>query len=117
MQENIDKGCFKTCKEMIMKTKKESYKDGHSTININDVSKPVNIKGQPVDFGKSFEDKEIKIGNWVLCPLTKDDADLPTIVAKVKNMNDKIVTVELAIGTVKIPKTYCRVVYIQNHKC
>jgi hypothetical protein len=58
--------------------------------------------------------KTIKIDDWVLCPLTKDDIAMPTIVAKVVKIEDNIVTIEIKNGTVTIPKKMCRVVYVQN---
>lgn len=57
---------------------------------------------------------EIKINDWVLCPLTKDDRDNPTIVAKVVKVEKNIVTIQLTNGTVPIPKNYCKVVYVQG---
>lgn len=42
-----------------MKTKKQSYKDGHSTININEVSKPININGEVIEpKGDTTESKQ-----------------------------------------------------------
>jgi len=57
----------------------------------------------------------IEKGNWVLVPLTKDDLDNPNIVAKVDSVTDTIVTIELSNdGKVDIPRSWCRVVHIQN---
>lgn len=57
---------------------------------------------------------EIKKDDWVLCPLTKDDRDKPTIVAKVVKVEDGIVTIQVKDGTVTMPLNYCRVVYVQG---
>lgn len=57
----------------------------------------------------------MKKGDWVLCPLTKDNKDNPTIVAKIHSIEDNIINIKLAKGTVSIPKNYCRVVYVQNY--
>jgi hypothetical protein len=57
---------------------------------------------------------EIKIDDWVLCPQTKDERDKPTIVAKVVDVDENIVTIKVKDGTVPIPRNYCRVVYVQD---
>lgn len=57
---------------------------------------------------------EIKKDDWVLCPMTKDDRDNPTIVAKVVKVENGIVTIQLKNGTVTMPLNYCRVVYVQG---
>ena len=56
----------------------------------------------------------MKPNDWVLFPQTKDDRDNPTIVAKIVSINDNIVNVSIGETTVPIPKTWCRVVYVQN---
>lgn len=56
---------------------------------------------------------EIKKGDWVLCPQTKDDVDEPTIVAKVDSVEEFTVNIILVNGTASIPKNYCRVVHVQ----
>lgn len=56
----------------------------------------------------------MKKGDWVLCPQTKDDIDNPSIVAKIVEIKDNIVEIQLSKGTVTIPKNYCRVVYVQG---
>jgi hypothetical protein len=56
---------------------------------------------------------DIKKGDWVLCPLTSDDNDEPTIVAKVDSVEEFSVNIIVANGTVPISKKYCRVVHVQ----
>jgi len=55
----------------------------------------------------------MKKGDWVICPLTKDDIDKPTIVAEVYSVEDDIVNVNGTNGTIPIPKSWCRVVQVQ----
>ena len=57
---------------------------------------------------------KIKINNWVLCPKTKDDLDNPTIVAKVVMVEKDIITIQLNSGTVTMPRSYCRKVFVQG---
>lgn len=56
----------------------------------------------------------IKKGNWVLCPQTKDDVDDPRIVAQVVTVNGNLVQIQLTNGTATIPRSYCKVVYVQH---
>lgn len=58
----------------------------------------------------------MKVNDWVLCPLTEDDTENPTIVAQVDSIEDNIINIRLTDGTVSIPKSYCRVVHIQGIK-
>ena len=56
----------------------------------------------------------MKVDDWVLCPLTKDDIDKPTIVAKIASIEGNIVNITVKDGTASIPKKWCRVVYVQG---
>ncbi len=57
----------------------------------------------------------MKVDDWVLCPLTKDDVDNPTIVAKIDSIDGNIINIKLTNGTVSIPKKWCKVVHVQNY--
>jgi len=57
----------------------------------------------------------MKKGDWVLCPLTKDDVDNPTIVAKIDSIDSNVINIETVNGIISMPKKYCRVVYVQNY--
>ena len=56
----------------------------------------------------------MKIGDWVLCPQTKDDKGDPKIVAKITSIEGNIVYIQLKNGIVSMPKNYCKVVYVQG---
>jgi len=64
-------------------------------------------------FTVTFKTLIMKINDWVLFPLTKDDYDNPTIVAKVLSIEGNIVKVLINGEPVSIPKTWCKVVYVQ----
>jgi len=56
----------------------------------------------------------MKKDDWVLFPQTKDDRDNPTIVAKIVAIEPTIVHVKIGYSTVPIPKSWCKIVYVQN---
>ena len=58
--------------------------------------------------------EEIKKDDWVLFPKTKDDRDNPTIVARVISVEDNIINVSIHNQPVPIPKSWCKVVYVQK---
>lgn len=57
---------------------------------------------------------EMNIDDWVLFPMTKDDRDNPTIVARILSIEKNIVYVSINNEPVPIPKNWCRVVHIQK---